>query len=82
MQPDPEHPTLTKRQVQIFALLADGYNSNDIAEMLGITQVTVCQIIARACGHLGASTDIQGVLLAYKMGLIPATRETASTNPT
>jgi DNA-binding CsgD family transcriptional regulator len=71
MQPDP--PTLAPREREVFIELANGYEFPEIAEHLGITRQNAWQYAMNACAKLGASTVVQGVLLAYKLGLIPGT---------
>lgn len=71
MQPDPDHPTLSPRQAQIFAMLAEGFIYAEIAVQLGITLDAVKHYAQNARARLKARTMIEAVVIAERWGLIP-----------
>jgi DNA-binding CsgD family transcriptional regulator len=61
---------LTKRERQCLSLLAIGMRTKEIAKRLGIADKTVENHTTSARKRLGASTSIQAVVIAIKMGII------------
>jgi DNA-binding NarL/FixJ family response regulator len=63
-------PGLTKRELDVLALLAEGLSHEEIADRLGIGAETVRTHLRKACGRLGAATRTQAVASALRLGLI------------
>lgn len=51
--------TLTPRQLEIIALLAEGKSNKQVASLLSISMDTVRKHIIRACGKLALENRIQ-----------------------
>ena len=69
-QPDPSTESLTPRETQVLALLAEGLPNKAIAARLGISDQTVKFYVASICGKLGASNRTEAVRIALTRGLI------------
>lgn len=67
---DELYEALTPREMEVLALLADGYRNREIAERLGISEHTVKFHLAAIFGKLGASTRTEAVRKGLKLGLI------------
>lgn len=67
-----EDPTkrLSAREFEVFRLLADGKNVDEIAEILRISQKTVANYQTLLKQKLGVSSPVELVRLAIKFGLI------------
>ena len=63
-------PHLTKRQLEVLRLLAEGRSTAEIATELGLRQTTVRNYIANLLAALGVHTRLQAVIAARKTGLI------------
>ena len=63
-------PSLTARQLQVVALLADGLRADDIADQLGIATATVYKYVKQAKQRAGVSSRDELVALAVRLGLI------------
>ena len=63
-------PHLTKRQLEVLRLLAEGRSTAEIATELGLSQATVRNYIANLLVALGVHTRLQAVIAATKAGLI------------
>ena len=63
-------PHLTKRQLEVLRLLAEGRSTAEIARELGLSQATVRNYIANLLVALGVHTRLQAVIAASKAGLI------------
>ena len=63
-------PHLTKRQLEVLRLLAEGRSTAEIATALGLTQTTVRNYVANLLAALGAHTRLQAVIAAREAGLI------------
>jgi DNA-binding NarL/FixJ family response regulator len=64
-------PELTKRELEVLRLLADGLDQNAIAGQLVISCATVATHIQRILAKLGVHSRAQAVALAYREGLAP-----------
>lgn len=62
--------TLTPREHDVLALLADGYGNRTIAARLGISEHTVKFHLASIFGKLGTSTRTEAVRRGLQLGLI------------
>lgn len=62
--------TLTKRQVQLLQLAADGYSTKEMAQQLSVAPQTVKNMLYRATRRLGVSNRTQAVAVAIGCGLI------------
>ena len=61
-------PTLTPRELEVLALIADGYSTKQIAQALWITDETVRTHVRRLLSRLGARTRAHAVAIAYRDG--------------
>ena len=61
---------LTKRELEVLRLLADGLRQEEIGRRLGIGPETVRTHVRKASGRLGAATRTQAVATALRQGLI------------
>ncbi len=62
-------PTLTKREISVLQLLAQGKSNKDIAQTLSISEQTVKTHVAHVLGKLGVSSRTQAALIAVRSGL-------------
>jgi DNA-binding NarL/FixJ family response regulator len=60
---------LTRRELEVLRLLADGLDQDAIAEQLVISGATVATHIQRVLKKLGVHSRAQAVALAYQEGL-------------
>jgi len=67
---DPLLETLTAREQDVLALLADGLSNRDIAARLAISEHTVKFHLASIFGKLGASTRTEAVQRGLRLGVI------------
>ena len=67
---DPPIETLTAREHDVLALLADGLSNRDIAGQLSISEHTVKFHLASIFGKLGASTRTEAVQRGLRLGVI------------
>lgn len=63
-------PTLTDRERQVLALLADGFGVSQIARRLHIGESTTKTHIAKIYSKLGAGNRAQAIMAAMRMGLL------------
>ena len=61
---------LTKRELEVLRLLADGFRQDEIAERLFISRKTVGTHVANILRKLGVHSQIQAVALAYREELL------------
>ncbi len=77
--PIPELTTLTRAELDVLQLLADGKSNQQIAAERVIALNTVKKHVSNILSKLGATNRTQAVILARKMGLIePTTHEILS----
>ncbi len=62
---------LTKRELEVLGLLADGLTQAEIASKLVISQKTVGSHIERILSKLGVRSRTQAVALAFREDLVP-----------
>jgi DNA-binding CsgD family transcriptional regulator len=60
---------LTRREVEVLALLADGLRNSEIADQLYLTPKTVSHHITAILGKLGVETRIEAAREATKLGI-------------
>jgi DNA-binding NarL/FixJ family response regulator len=61
---------LTKRQVEILRLLAEGKTTGEIASELGLSRTTVRNYIANLLASMGVHNRLQAVVAAAKAGIL------------
>jgi DNA-binding NarL/FixJ family response regulator len=66
----PDRPTLTERESEVLALLADGLSHEEIAQRLQISAETVRTHLQKARSRLGAENRTHAVATALRRGLI------------
>ena len=66
--------SLTGRETEILALLADGMSTRDVAERLDISPLTVQSHVKNILAKLGVHTKVEAVRIAWRHGLHAATR--------
>ena len=62
---------LTRRELEVLRLLADGLDQGEIAERLVISPKTVGTHIERVLSKLGAHSRAEAVALAYRLRIVP-----------
>jgi DNA-binding CsgD family transcriptional regulator len=62
---------LTARELEVLALIADGYSTKEIARELWITEETVRTHVRRLLDRLNARTRAHAVAIAYENRLWP-----------
>lgn len=65
-----KQPDLTKREMEVLKLLADGGSNKEIGDALDISLATVKLHIANLRDKLGAVDRTQAVVFAYKKGIL------------
>jgi DNA-binding CsgD family transcriptional regulator len=65
---------VTPRELEVLALIAAGYSTREIAQILWITDETVRTHVRRLLSRLGARTRAHAVAIAYRDGLWPGDR--------
>jgi len=63
-------PTLTPREREVLALVADGYTNRRIAETLFISESTAGVHVSNILGKLGVATRTQAAAVATRLGLV------------
>ena len=62
--------SLTKRQLEVLCLLADGKSTDEIAAELGISRTTARNHIANLLAAVGAHSRLQAVVIARRAGIL------------
>lgn len=62
--------SLSARESEVLRLVADGYDTSDIAEMLAYSESTIKSVLTRIMGRLGAHNRCHAVAVAIRDGLI------------
>jgi two-component system nitrate/nitrite response regulator NarL len=63
-------PVLTRRQVSVLQLVADGYSGPQVAEALCLAPNTVKTHLSRIYKAMGATGQAHAVAIALRAGLI------------
>ena len=63
---------LTPRETEILRSLADGRTSNQVAQALGISALTVQSHVKNILAKLGVHSKIEAVTIAWRYGLATA----------
>lgn len=64
--------SLTRREIEVLQLLADGCSTKQLAEALGLSLNTVRNHVQSAINRLGAHSKLEAVSIAIRQGLISA----------
>jgi len=67
---DAEMPTLTTRQAEVLALLAEGCSNKEMRHRLGIAERTVRAHLTELFQLLGANSRMQAVIRGRELGLV------------
>ena len=62
---------LTRREMQVLALLADGNSNRDIAEQLSLSHRTIEHHVASILAKLDASSRLQAIAWAREREILP-----------
>ena len=60
---------LTERQVQVLSMICQGMSNREIADQLGITEITAKSHVGGIFRELHVASRTQAVLVAQKLGL-------------
>jgi DNA-binding NarL/FixJ family response regulator len=63
-------PALSKRELEVLALLVHGHTYADVAQALGLAEGTVQTYVKRIYEKMGVSTKAEAALLAVARGLV------------
>lgn len=66
----PSIAQLTRREIQVLELLADGFSTKGLAERLGLSPFTVRRHVETILLKTGMHTQAQAVAYAYRAGLL------------
>jgi two-component system, NarL family, response regulator YdfI len=70
----PAGSTLSERELEVLALVADGQRNKEIADHLGITERTVKAHLQSIFGKLGATSRAEAIARAMAASLLPERR--------
>jgi DNA-binding NarL/FixJ family response regulator len=70
IEPEAFGRELTKREVEVLQLLAEGKGLEEAAAALGLSRSTVRDYLTMAMGRLGARSRLEAVLMAIRRGLV------------
>ena len=72
IQPSGHIDPLTEREREVLRLLAHGSSNKEIMQTLHITEATVKAHVRHILSKLGAQSRTQAILIAMRIGLVPA----------
>lgn len=64
--PDPEKDKLTRREIEVIALIAEGLNNKEIADKLFISEKTVKNHVSNLFKKINVSDRTQAAIFAFK----------------
>ena len=67
---DPDAPSLTERELEVLRLIAKGYNSNEISELIDVTYHTVTSHVRNIYRKLAVHSRSEAVFEAVQRGLV------------
>jgi len=67
--------SLTPRELEVVALMREGFTNQEIGRLLGISTHTAKAHVAGVLDKLNASDRTQAVAKAFDLGLLKATRQ-------
>jgi DNA-binding CsgD family transcriptional regulator len=65
-----DEPRVSRREVEVLQLIAEGQSTREIARRLWITEETVKTHVRRLLDKLGARTRAQAVAVAFRRGVL------------
>jgi DNA-binding CsgD family transcriptional regulator len=68
---DPRGASLTRREVEVLALVGEGLSDGEIAERLFISKKTASVHVANVKDKLGTQNRVETALVAVRLGLVP-----------
>ena len=60
---------LSRRELEVLSLIAEGMSTREVARALWITEETVKSHVARVLARLGARTRAHAIAIVYRDGL-------------
>jgi DNA-binding CsgD family transcriptional regulator len=63
-------PKVTRRELEVLELVADGMSTREIAQRLWVTDETVKTHVRRLHDRLGARTRAHAVAIAFRSGIL------------
>lgn len=75
------HPDLTRREMEVLALLAAGVDQTNIAKQLGVTVHTSRSYVRNLLNKLGAHSQLEAVAVAHRAGLLSDERDDPPSPP-
>jgi len=67
----PGAEALTKREIEVLRMVADGLSNKEIAAELGISTHTAKFHVAQIIAKLGAMSRTEAALIGVRRGLVP-----------
>lgn len=64
------HPSLTTRELQVLRMIVQGWSNKEIANSLGVAEVTIKQHVTHLLEKMGASDRTQAATLAIQRGIV------------
>lgn len=69
-KPQAKRPMLlSRRELEVLSLIAEGMSTREIARALWVTEETVKSHVARVLARLGARTRAHAIAIVYREGL-------------